>query len=246
MAITYNGTPITAASWRGVDYKSISYNGCPAYVNTDVCWYSDAHVCYEFMGFDYKQCYVQDLGCYRYYARAKARITCANDMEACLSWGEGIPMANCRNDLLLWTRSEHYMSCVCLLYKGCGWCGITYTLPVTSAPFDIGKACSSDDTNFGLSLDVCDVRIRGCNTGFVWNRQGGCCLYGDWVCIDSCEYFHYGLCCTGLVVGDSPKIYLRNIVASRCTLDGGSCTCTYHIQDNTGTCMCGRLSMVLC
>lgn len=248
MAITYNGTPITAATWRGVDYKSISYNGCAAYVNTDVCWRSAARVYYEFMGFDYKRCYVMCSGSghYDFYARAKVRLKCNNDKYASLSWREGIPMANNVNDLFLWTRSEHHMSCVCLLYKGCGWCEITYTFPVTSAPFEIGKACSSDDTNFGLSLNVCDTSISGMETGFVWNRQGGCCLYGDWVEIDYCDYYYSNICCTGYTVKNSPVIYLSNIVASRRTLDGGSCTCTYHIQDTTGTCMCGWLNMVLC
>lgn len=238
MAITYNGTAITSATYNRTNYKSISYNGCVAYVNTRVCWLSNAFVCYSFQGFDYKACGGGT------YARAKVCILGDNDMDSCLEWDGTEVLANCTRDLILEARSTHHMSCVCLLFKGCGHCGTTYTLPVTNAPFEIRKADPDDEDYFGMTLYSDDAYKEGAASGFVW-KYGGCYLYGDWVRIDICDY-NSRLTCTGLTLASRPIIYLSCVYACYYDLEGNPHCRYYCVQSSTGKCTSGIVSMVLC
>lgn len=239
MAIIYNGRPVTASIYDDSVYRSISYDGCLAYVYTDINWRSNAYVHFDFKGFDY------DTDGLEFCARAKACIMCTTDKDATLSWASGEPLANSTRDLNLCIMSRHYMSCTCLLYQGRGYCGTNYNFTVTGAPFDIDKASSDDKEYFGLTLNSDCTGVRGQSTGFIWKCGGCCCLYSNWVRISRCDYYS-GLTCTGSTVICRPIIYLRGIMASWAGLQGWTVDKYLRIQDNTGSCTSGTLNIELC
>lgn len=239
MAIIYNGRPVTAAIYDDSVYRSISYNGCVAYVNTCVCWRSNAYVHFAFKGFDYSTD-----GLY-FCARAKACIMCTSDNDAYISWASGSPLANSIGDLDLCIRSMHHMSCTCLLYQGRGYCGTNYNFTVTGAPFEIGKADSDDEEYFGLGLPSNCTCARGSDYGFIWRFEGCCCLYGDWVRISRCDY-QSGLTCTGSTVIRRPIIYLRGIEACYSDPLYYAEHCYFPVQGNTGSCTNGIVNIEIC
>lgn len=231
MAITYDGTAITSATWDGTTYKNISYKGCVAYSNTCLCHFTDMSPSGYFGGFERKTC----SGCY--YLRAKYWLCPYANGCTCLCWVGG-KLANCYDDLQMDAMALNYLSCTCLIIRACGSiCGNIYSFPITHAPIGLGNT-----TQFIICSCDCEVTCPS----IAWYGGSCYCMYSDWVRVCYCDYMYGTISFSAWNIICHPKFYTCAIRYYHKGLNGVGCASDVQIQDKAGTSISGIATKVLC
>lgn len=234
MAITYNGTAITSATWDGTTYKYISYNGCVAYACACVGHYTILSPDTCFYGFERKICG----DCY--YVRAKYGLSPYACGATRIYWAGGCALANCYEDLQLCACSYYHMSCTCIIICACGSvCGQTYRFPIVKSAAGLG-------TGLNMCINSSDcMRVASCVN---W-RSGctsWCCLYSDWVRVCCCDYFFGTICYSGMCGMYYPRVYLSGITYYNKGVNGVGCTSSVQFQDIYSRCTVGVTAKEIC
>lgn len=234
MAITYNGTAITSATYDGTTYKYISYNGCVAYACARVCNYTLLSPDSAFCGFERKMCG----DCY--YLRAKFGMCPYACGVTRIYWAGGNALANCCDDLLLSAHAYHHMGCTCIIYCACGSvCGQTYRFPVVQSPTSLSDGlCMYINSDDCQCLSCCINWRSGCTSD--------CYLYSDWVRVCCCDYMFGTICYKGQCIVCYPSIYLSTIRYCYEKPSGVSYYSDRQFQDTTGTCITGITTWEVC
>lgn len=230
MAITYNGTAITATIYNNSVYRNISYDGGVAYSNTSLCHCTDMSIPVCFGGFERKTCN----GCY--YLRAKLVLCRYATGCTYLCWVGG-KLANCMVDLPLEVKKRDLVTCTCITICGCSsTCGNTYQFPVIHSPITLSATCA-------LCIGACD-RIQSA-TRHDW-YGANYTMTSDWIQVNSCDYLSGTICFSGWSIMRNPK--LRSYILRYCwqNLYGASVSLLCQVQSTAG-CECyGQINTTLC
>lgn len=206
MAITYNGTPITAVQYNGTTYRTIAHeDGYLLYSCQPVRFYSFAPACYNFAGFDFSSCRS------RYCARAVINYNGCHSGVSCISWVNG-KISDCSN-MDYSTCMYFQLGCIYQRVVGSGYCGVNYTFDVKRDPslVCLGQCVCMPPVGcmwITVPLSI-DARESTASLGGTtkWTDKGcNCRLYSNWVEIDYCDYVS-GLNCQSFTNICPPVIY---------------------------------------
>lgn len=220
MAIIYNGTPITAVQYNGTTYTTVSDQfGYLFYACNPIRYCSNACVCCNFSGFEYKICGAN------YYARAVINYNGCHDLDACIGWLQG-KISNYTN-MKYCACMYLQLGCIHQQVVGCGYCGVNYTFDVYRDPSIVYLGhCEGNTwvTTPPYITSLCDAPTDV--DGTKWTTNGGNCkLYSSWVRIDYCDYIS-NLRCQSFTTLCRPVLYpycghisanLKNGQSSGCT-----------------------------